>query len=375
MKKLIILSCPIVILVCCFCMGYYFAVMDIRNVHHEYSVGSSMGLLLTETEKLKIVQSYSNPEEAKTELDTYSWDVPTVVTPFVGSAPKPGIHQNAVINSFQMRNENDPKSPKPKNRFRIILIGGSTAYSSGAPSQNKTIGSLLEKLLIDKTHSDSSLEYEVFTLASPSWSTTHERIIVENRLLDLEPDLVISLSGNNDCHWGALGGNTLWFRNYADDYNFELRKILFQKSFLPTEKDIVIPEKNKVDPEIVSDRLTYNVKLSSYALSLMNCNYFFILQPTLAVSKKQLNDFESSRINEDWKEYFNKCYKLINEKLSVISIQNYKYFNATKVFDDLGANNQIFLDMYHFGDKGNEIISNYIYCQIDDWVDKDKNWK
>ena len=120
------------------------------------------------------------------------------------------------------------------------MIGGSTAYSSGAPSQNKTIGSLLEKLLIDKTHSDSSLEYEVFTLASPSWSTTHERIIVENRLLDLEPDLVISLSGNNDCHWGALGGNTLWFRNYADDYNFELRKILFQKSLSKPKKAEVI---------------------------------------------------------------------------------------------------------------------------------------
>ena len=76
-------------------------------------------------------------------------------------------------------------------------------------------GSHLADFLLNKN-------YEVFTMATPAWASTHERIMIENRLSDLEPDLVVSLSGNNDVHWGAKNRNVLWFRAYHDEFYFDL---------------------------------------------------------------------------------------------------------------------------------------------------------
>lgn len=151
------------------------------------------------------------------DIGSISWSVPNQPTPFVGTAPSPGQHQNAHINSWQMRNSEELQMPKPEGVYRIFLTGGSTAYGSGAPSQEQTIGSLLNDLL-NKNLSKLGLRYEVFTFANPAWASTQERIAIENYLSELQPDLVISLSGNNDVFWADAGRNVLWFSAFSDDY-------------------------------------------------------------------------------------------------------------------------------------------------------------
>lgn len=359
-------------LILAFSFGYFFAIKEIRDLYFDQQKAKVLGSIVTKTEKSQIINSYSRPSLAAKELGNYSWDVPTENLPFIGNAPKPGTHENASINSFNMRNAKDPVIPKPKSNVRIILIGGSTAYSSGAPSQKKTIGGILEAKINASKNLNNNLNYEVFTLASPGWTSTHERIIVENRLLDLDPDIVISLSGNNDCHWSALGNNIFWFRTYADTFSWEVIKTAYSNSFLPEKKELIIPADNKIRPEIVTNRLIRNLKLISHALSYINCEYYFFLQPTLIVTDKELNQYEASRINEDWKSYFNECYYLFDQNINSIESKNLKYFNASSVFDSLGADNQVFLDMYHFGDKGNLIIANYIFEKIFESLKRNK---
>ena len=77
-----------------------------------------------------------------------------------------------------------------------------------------------------------------------------------------------------------------------------------------------------------------------------------------------MNQYEASRINKDWEAYFKECYYLFDQRIASIGLKNLKYFDASSVFDDLAAENQVFLDMYHFGDKGNLIIANYIFEKI-----------
>lgn len=146
------------------------------------------------------------------EMDSFSSAVTSVLTPFVGSGPEPGRHDNAFINSMQFRSSKEVSMPKPPTTYGIFFTGGSVAYGSGAPSQDKTIGQYLENLLNLEITPVSHLRYEVFTLASPAWTSTHERIVIENRLSELDPDMVISFSGSNDVHCAGAGRDVFWFR-------------------------------------------------------------------------------------------------------------------------------------------------------------------
>ncbi|KAB2900190.1 MAG: hypothetical protein F9K35_07235, partial [Burkholderiaceae bacterium] len=87
---------------------------------------------LTDEQRNNYKNAYSNPA---VDAGMISWAVPNQPTPFVGTAPSPGQHQNAYINSWQMRNRQELQNPKPAGVYRIFLTGGSTAYGSGAPSQ------------------------------------------------------------------------------------------------------------------------------------------------------------------------------------------------------------------------------------------------
>ena len=122
---------------------------------------------------------------------------------------------------FPLRSEEKLILPKPSNIHRIFITGGSTAFSSGAPSQDRTIAAYLNRLLSINLTPLTNINYEVFTMATPAWASTHERIMIENRLSDLEPDLVVSLSGNNDVHWEAKNRNVMWFRAYQDEFYFD----------------------------------------------------------------------------------------------------------------------------------------------------------
>lgn len=88
-------------------------------------------------------------------------------TPFVGSAPVPGEQDNAAINKLQFRSKKEVVTPKPSGVYRIFLTGGSTAYSSGAPSEDRTIGAYLERKLNEKLGQNGKT-VEVFTVANPA---------------------------------------------------------------------------------------------------------------------------------------------------------------------------------------------------------------
>ncbi|HEX4350254.1 MAG TPA: SGNH/GDSL hydrolase family protein, partial [Verrucomicrobiae bacterium] len=281
-------------------------------------------------------------------------------------------HHNAFINSLQCRSDKEVSLPKPPGTFRIFIIGGSTAYGSGASSQDKTIGGYLTSILQKELAPETKYNYEVFTLATPSWASTQERIIIENKLLDWQPDLVISFSGNNDVHWGMLGRNVLWFRTYQEEFNWHILEWAskeFQKKPLT---DVVPVESHPIAPSLVADRLERNVRLSALALGMTNIPYIFCLQPTLAMTKKPLDDAERNNLANlstidhtlSGSNYFSQCYTLIDSELSTLKMDNFIYVNLTGVFDTMKTPDRLFLDCYHFGDKGNAIIARGLFDSL-----------
>lgn len=368
-KKIVIFSLlPSVILLILLALGFmvgrYTVVRAFDRQIQSVSRAFTLGSLLNDEELKKLIHVYHEEEGVLEEIDNFSWAVPNMPTPFVGNAPMPGQHGNAYINSAQFRAKKEIELPKPENVFRIFITGGSAAYSSGAPSQDRTIAGYLEKFLSRDLTPLTKLKYEVSTMANPAWASTHERIIIENRLSELEPDMVIAFSGNNDVHWGFYRRNILWFRSYADDFFLNLIKEVYKTTNQPDFPEITKIETTSIPPSLVSKRLIKNVRLSSFALSQEGIDYLFLLQPNLAVTGKDLTRRERTRRNYTSQEYFQKCYTQIDKALKDIDGENYWYSNLSNIFDALDDQDDIFIDSYHFGDKGNEMIAKNIFLKV-----------
>ncbi len=345
--------------------GFYVAESRFSGYLNRYEQGETLGGLLRDQsitanlsnlQRTEIFRAYSSGMEISKRADEISWSVPNVPAPFVGSAPRPGKQHNAHINRLQFRAEHELLLPKPPDRVRIFLTGGSTAYGAGAPSQEETIGAYLEELLSRAVAVGDPRHYELFTYANPSWATTQERIAIENRLSELSPDLVISLSGNNDVFWGAAGRDIFWFRTHADDVFWSLLDTAYQLSGRGSTPDVVSVAPEPVPPSRVAERLEKNVRLGLYALALKDIDYCFVLQPTLAASRKPLTKREQEFL-DGRKGYYAAAYIAIDGRLSALKDPNFHYINLSGVFDGMAAAEDIFLDSFHFGDKGNRLIA------------------
>ena len=331
---------------------------QIDGVAHAFYLGN----LLDNDKKKGAAKAYHDSAEALELFDDISWGVLNVPTPYVGTAPMPGQYGVAHVNSMQFRSSNELEIPKPKNTFRIFITGGSTAYGSGAPSDDRTIAGYLIDLIENSALSDSETKYEIFTMANPAWSSTHERIVIENRLSELQADLVISFSGNNDVHWGLYAKDIFWFRSYPDENIVNTLNTAYKLGGGESIPKVVEITSGLVAPKIVASRLLKNVKLSSFVLAESQAKYVFVLQPTLAVTAKALTEREKAMVVHA--DYFRQSYAQIDQQLTSYRADNFEYINLAGAFDTISNKENVFVDSYHFGDKGNEIIANGIYKGI-----------
>jgi hypothetical protein len=319
----------------------------------------TMGQLLDKEKQKDASLAYFDPEAALEIMDSISWCAPQVPTPFVGHGSRPGQHKGVTINSLQFRSERELVVPKPKDVCRIFLTGGSVAYSSGAPRDEDTIGAYLEQLLNRERKPQTARRYEVYTCATPAWASTHERIFIENRLSELEPDLVISFSGVNDVHWALQGRNVLWFRTYGDELYWSVVDTVYRAFDQPPLVDVQDNAAHPVPPELVASRLEKNVRLAQTALHLEGAEYVFALQPNLYLTQKPLTPEEEKRRQRRKKhtDYFASCYREMQARLNSLKADGFRFVSMVEAFDRLDASAGVFLDLYHFGDRGNRIIA------------------
>lgn len=342
-----------------FVVGRYQTTRTLRRQIADSLGSDTLGRMLDKNEKSSFALAYQDPAAAAREMDHYSYSIPNVLTPFVGTGPEPGQHDNAFINSMQFRSAKEVTMPKPQGMYRIFLTGGSTAFGSAAPSQDRIIGQYLENFLGAEMTPSTHLRYEVFTLANPAWTSTHERIAIENRLSELAPDMVISFSGNNDVHWAGAGRDIFWVRTYGDQHYWDMLNTARKIGGFHPMKDI-LGTPAPVSPVFVGERLEKNVRLSAIALAMKEASYVFVLQPTIAITSKPLSPREQkmrARLLPPALENFTKSYQEMKSRLSSIHVDRFFYLDQSDAFAGLSASDEIFLDSYHFGDRGNAIVA------------------
>ncbi len=344
-----------------FVIGRYAAQKNFQKILDERAKSVTLAPVAKSLAQGKLAVAYLRPSEFLEHADNISWNVPMVAAPFVGSVPRPGQNHNTYVNAMQFRNRREIAVPKPPNEYRIFVTGGSTAFGVGAPSQDTTIGGFLETLVNRRFSADTGMEYRVFTGANPAWASTHERILIENRISELEPDLVISFSGTNDVHWGARGRNVLWFRTYEDELFWALLNGARRLTGYDSMPDIVKVSADPIPPELVAQRLVKNVRLAGQALRPSDTPYVFVLQPNWYVTHGRRAGPDEDRTSI---EYFNRCYSRMREAMGAMKADNLTFIDLSCLFDASMDKSLIYLDAYHFGDRGNEVVAEAILDSI-----------
>lgn len=326
-----------------FGMGYYAALKPMRKLAlamRDYCLGDH----LTRDELDRLATVYLNPGEMRHTIENVVFDPFKSYAPFVGDVPSPFVPHPSSVDELPC--------------YRIIITGGSTAYGSGAPSEETTIGGYLQHMLNDDPP-HQAVHYEVLTCASTAWSTTHERIATVNLLSQWQPDLIISLSGANDVYHGSLGRNVNWFRTPAEENFFHLLRLTLKKTTGRTMEDVVANQKSPVEPELVAQRLMTNIHVIQHVLSGDEIEYLFALQPTLFTTAKQLAPREKAHIGFQTAHttgYFTRCYDLFRSEIGAEEGPFFHFLDLTSVFDE-SSSEPVFIDSFHFGDKGNKIIA------------------
>jgi hypothetical protein len=317
-------------------------------------------LLETETRPAAVLAGVERCYYTPPDFDRITWVPRDIPTPFVGYAPAPGRHASAVINRAQFRYARDLDTPKPSGVYRVFLTGASTAFGAGASSNETTIGGYLEKYL-NTALRDRGVRCEIVTAAACAWTSTHERILIENRLIEFEPDLVISFSGHNDVFWASKRCNSLWHRGMQDDYFLGLMNATLASNAAPEFPYEVPGVGGPPTVAQATERLMRNVAIGHQALSLVGAHYMFALQPAMEVSGKVRTPREArvaaSAASEPWFALMGEFYPEFRKRLSAIDTVGFFFVDMTPVFDACGADIDIFIDTAHFGDRGNDLIA------------------
>ena len=300
---------------------------------------------------------------APPDFERVTWSGIDIPTPFLGCAPRPGQLVGGFINGMQFRYAREIDVPKPRTGIRIFVTGGSTAFGSGASSNDTTIGGYLEKQL-NEVLLHRGVRCEVITAAACAWSSTHERILIENRLIELEPDIVISFSGHNDAFWSVVGRNVFWFRAFQDDYFFALANAALASNGaqeFPSEDPGAGAPVSSVE---AARRLGRNVAFSHHALATVGADFVFALQPVLEVSRKIRTPREERAASDvstyAWFVQMPSFYQDFRTCLQALELPGFHFVDATTVFDACDDKIDLFVDTCHFGDIANDLIARWL---------------
>jgi len=323
-----------------------------------FSLSGVMEIGRTSPENWKNLAAYDDPEWARAHMPEINWVPGVALAPLIGASPAPGNYGTATISPDQFRYAKPIVKPKPEGTFRLFLVGGSTAYGSGATSNAATIGGYLEFILGTVA---PRRKIEVITAAYPAWGSSQELAALLFRIMSqYAPDMVISFSGFNDCYWSISGRNTLFSRTFGDGFIDNVWRLSHKLAAAGAPVEIVPRSLDgPVAPAVAAKRLVRNVDLMAYAIQRQGGVFYFVLQPSIFWTKKQLSPNEKKYSRADI-DYYAQCRADTLEGLQGVAHRNFKYFDSSGIFDALDEKTDIFMDRVHFGQRGNRIIAEYL---------------
>ncbi len=140
---------------------------------------------------------------------------------------------------------------KPKNTYRIFLLGGSTVLNVSTPFEQNT-SELLRKLL-QKKYPQKNIE--VINAGNEGYTSEHSIIDYMFNISDFQPDLVIMWHGINDMQYSCVPTYQS-FGIYHSDYSHFLGAVTNMVKSYYTEKPII--SINLISMDFITEFFRYN---------------------------------------------------------------------------------------------------------------------
>lgn len=341
--------------------GRFVTVYPLKRILKYWDVAATLGGMADANQDHDIrAAAYLDPDKARADMHSYTWVMPNAPAPFLGTLTAEGERNGAHVTRTGFRAASDPAMPKPKGRVRVFVVGGSTAFSVGAPNEDSTIGGFLQTMLNEGRVASSTIAYEVFTYANPSWASTHERIAIENVLSHYDPDAVIAFSGTNDTVWAQLGRDPHMFRTHYEETWYQVEDQASRIAGRGPIPDPVLIREGGTPVAEALDKLEQNVRIAHFVLSGRKVPYIYALQPTL-YSASRTTAREKGLLaaqKADKRSYFEDMYPQIMARLDgmQLGMDGFTFVDLSDVFAP-AKDQEVFLDAYHFGDRGNQLIA------------------
>ena len=155
-------------------------VLDQRDSCNQSLPMSDLYQYLSVSELKKICQDYKSIIQYPLPLVHYEPDQKT---------------DTVSINSHGFRGEEFEKEKINDREYRIFVLGGSVLYGLYATSDNTTISGYLQEFYNEFT---TDRDVRVINAGANGHESFAETYLVKNKIIDLNPDLIIVLDGWND---------------------------------------------------------------------------------------------------------------------------------------------------------------------------------
>jgi lysophospholipase L1-like esterase len=255
--------------------------------------------------------------------------------------------------------------PKRPGEYRIVLLGGSLAWSYGASSEEHTISRLLQKRL-----RSSNPKCVVLNAAHPGFVTSQELTHLQQSVLRHKPDMVIDLTGFNDVYAALLGqqpGEPFKASADRDIAEHPIRHGLvelcrYSALWRRIEKNLErrpFSLKGRPHPEKVAEVFLENVRSMAAICNARSIDYLPILQPILhPATKPQLSATEEdvlvrqNRRFPDYEAFLVQCYRGLGDALASLPGESANYAD---LFRD--RKEEVFFDLCHITDAHNDLVA------------------
>lgn len=323
------------------------------------------------------------------------------------------------LNNMGFKRFGDTATIKEDGVIRIFILGGSAAFGSQAApgtiylklsgqdeySSDLTISAYMEKLLQKKYPQQ---KFEVINAAT-AWSQLHQQTILYLRMIrSLQPDLIISIDGQNDSHkiedrflnmwdWTEEKADRIWnnpksrlrpiFKNsnlaylaamimFRQGNSVEVDNKLIKRYMgfeRPDNYDEIINRyyiENRLAIDTSVDEYLYNLKQFDNILREDGVKHLLLLQPQtvmdstkiLTEKEKAIQGYIFSRLD---KQYFRiNFFREVERRGDILRKQyDLHFWSMQNMFR--GEEGEVYTDYCHFTPYGNRLAAQYLLSMIE----------
>ena len=277
------------------------------------------------------------------------------------------------INSLGFRSK-ELIEPKPPEVFRVFILGGSTVE-----------GGLNDRWTIDTYLGQELKKYyqgvEVINAGIVGYTSQEELALLQTKILDLQPDLVVIFDGRNDLYYSILDTGSSYnccknaldkLINYPTFYSLStnLARFLTKKSAAITrafrfcfrqKQEAIYPHKVKFKDLAIASYVG-NLRLMKAALEINGIKGIIAFQPTLGYAKDNVTAYEKSIASylreeekSDWLSQIPLVWPQVGRQVAAIAGSGpVRTYDLTRVFEE--TRETAYIDSCHYTPLGYQII-------------------